>query len=149
MLNIMLDDGLPYHVIVDELAEAGRGITPQSLAQWLQTGYEDYLKNRDQIEQAKTQAEFAADLLKELGGIDFTTIHRASLALAAIQIFTAIEEHGEAALRKMIEAKPSSFLTLLNTLCNMVQPAIDLENHRIALERAGTNPPSASDNKRD
>ncbi len=44
MLNIMLDDGLPYHVIVDELAEAGGGVTPQSLAQWLQTGYDDYLK---------------------------------------------------------------------------------------------------------
>ena len=113
MLNIMLDDELPYHVIVDELAEAGRGVTPQSLAQWLQTGYEDYLKNRDQIEQAKTQAEFAADLLKDLGGIDFTTIHRASLALAAIQIFTAIDEHGDEALRKMLQSKPASFLTLL------------------------------------
>lgn len=141
MLNIMLEDELPYHVIIDELGDAGRGITPQSLAQWLQTGYEEYLKNRDQIQEAKTHAEFAADLLKELGGIDFTTIHRASLALTAIQIFTAIEEHGEEALRKMLQAKPSSYFTLLNTLCNMVQPMIDLENHRIAVERAGARPP--------
>src|SRR3989442_15818792 len=67
MINLMLEDGLPYKIIIDELAEAGRGITPQSLAKWLQSGYEDYLKNCQNIEEAKTQAEFAADLLRELG----------------------------------------------------------------------------------
>src|SRR5260221_180716 len=77
-------------------------------------------KNRDQIEHAKTQAEFAADLLKELGGIDFTTIHRACLALAAIQMFTAIDEYGDEALRKMLQTKPASWLSLVNTLCNIV-----------------------------
>src|SRR2546425_4644053 len=48
MINLMLDDGLPYRVIIDELAEAGRGLTPQSLTQWLKSGYEDYLKNRNE-----------------------------------------------------------------------------------------------------
>src|SRR6266550_1460647 len=69
MINLMLEDGLPYKVIIDELAESGRGLTPQSLTKWLQSGYEDYLKNRQHIEEAKTQAEFSADLLRELGDI--------------------------------------------------------------------------------
>src|SRR5207247_11247855 len=43
MINLMLDDGLPYRIIIDELAEAGRGLTPQSLTQWLTSGYDDYL----------------------------------------------------------------------------------------------------------
>src|SRR5438552_14998820 len=77
MINLMLEDGLPYKVIIDELAESGRGITPQSLTKWLQSGYEDYLKNRENIEEAKSQAEFAADLLRDLGDIDVSTIHRA------------------------------------------------------------------------
>src|SRR5437667_8459574 len=63
MINLMLDDGLPYRVIIDELADTGRGLTPQSLTQWLKSGYEDYLKNREKIEGARTEAEFAADLL--------------------------------------------------------------------------------------
>src|ERR1051326_2883382 len=79
MINLMLDDGLPYKVIIDELAEAGRGLTPQSFTKWLQSGYEDYLKNREKIDEAKTQAEFAADVVRELGDIDISTIHRASL----------------------------------------------------------------------
>src|SRR5437879_12541339 len=66
MINLMLDDGLPYRVIIDELAETGRGLTPQSLTQWLKSGYEDYLKNREQIDDAKTQAEFASALLRDL-----------------------------------------------------------------------------------
>src|SRR5438093_4306254 len=134
MINLMLDDGLPYRVIIDELAEAGRGLTPQSLTQWLKSGYEDYLKNRGKIEDAKTEAEFASDLLRELGGIDVSTIHRACLMLTSLQIFTAIEEYGDEALRKMLHHKPASYLTMVNTLCNTVQPTIDLENHRLASE---------------
>ena len=132
MLNLMLEDGLPYHVIIDELAEAGRGLTPQSFTQWLKSGYEDYLKNREKIDEAKTQAEFAADVVRELGDIDISTIHRACLVLTSVQIFNAIDEYGEEALRTMLQTKHASFLTLLNTLCNTVQPIIALENHRLA-----------------
>src|SRR5438876_617927 len=63
--------------------------------------YEDYLKNREDIEDAKTQAEFAADLLRELGNIDVSTIHRACLLLTSLQIYKAIDEYGDEALRKM------------------------------------------------
>ena len=72
-----------------------------------------------------------------LGNIDPSVVHRACHILVSPQMFRAIEEFGDGALRDMLRAKPSSYLSLLNTLCNMVQPTIDLENHRIALERAG------------
>jgi len=36
----------------------------------------------------------------------------------------------------MLRAKPCSYLNLLNPLCNMIQPTIDLENHRIAAQKA-------------
>ena len=32
----------------------------------------------------------------------------------------------------MLQTKHASFLTLLNTLCNTVQPIIDLEKHRLS-----------------
>src|SRR5439155_3913788 len=112
----MLEDGLPYKVILDELAETGRGITPQSLTKWLQSGYEDYLKNRDKIEEAKTQAEFVTDLLRELGNIDASTIHRACVILTSLQIFNAIKEYGDEALRKMLHIRPASYINILNGL---------------------------------
>src|SRR5438477_5351211 len=112
MINLMLEDRLPYKVIIDELAESGRGITPQSLTKWLQSGYEDYLKNRENIEEAKSQAEFAADLLRDLGDIDVSTIHRACLMLTSLQIFNAIDQYGNEALRKMLHVKPASYIAL-------------------------------------
>ena len=143
MLNLMLDDGLPYHVILDELGDTAQGLTASSLAQWVKAGYAEYLKERQTIEDVKTQSEFAADLLRELGNVDPSVIHRACVVVANLQMFKAVRENGEQALRDMLLTNPSSYLNLLNTLCNMVQPTIDLENHRIALERAESKPPAA------
>ena len=143
MLNVMLDDRLPYHVILDELGEAAQGLSAGSLAKWTKGGYEDYLKERQATEDVKSQAEFAADFLRELGTIDPSVVHQACLAVANLQLFRAIKEFGDRALEDMLRASPSSYLNLLNTLCNMVQPTIDLENHRLALEKAGATPPAA------
>jgi hypothetical protein len=136
MLNVMLDDSLPCRVILDELGETAQGLTANSLAQWVKAGYADYLKERQTLEDVKTEGEFAADLLRELGNVDPSLIHRACVAVANLQLFRAIREFGDEALRDMLLTNPSSYLNLLNTLCNMVQPTIDLENHRIALENS-------------
>src|SRR5881396_2622233 len=78
MINLMLEDALPYRVILDELAETGCGLTAQSLVQWVQTGHQQHLQNRQSIEGARSTAEFAADLVRELGNIDPSVVHRAS-----------------------------------------------------------------------
>jgi len=143
MLNLMLDDRLPYHVIVDELGETAQGLSVGSLAKWVKAGYADYLKERQTIEDVKTQSEFAADLLRELGNVDPSVIHLACLAIANLQLFRVIREFGDEALRDALRANPASYFNILNTLCNMVQPTIDLENHRLALEKAGATPPAA------
>src|SRR5258707_12661656 len=116
MLNVMLDDSLPYHVILDELGEAAQGLNASSLAQWVKGRYQDYLKERQTIEDVKTESEFAADLLRELGNIDRSVIHRACLVVANLQFFRAIRESGDQALKDMLRANPSSYLNLLNTL---------------------------------
>ena len=118
-------------------------VSARGLAKWTKGGYEDYLEERQATEEVKSQAEFAADFLRELGNIDPSVIHRACHILVSYQMFRAIREFGDEALRDMLQAKPSSYLNLLNTLCNMVQPTIDLENDRRAREKAGATPPAA------
>jgi hypothetical protein len=144
----MLDDSLPYHVILDELGETAQGLTPKSLADWVKSGYEDYLKERQSIEQVKTQAEFAADLLHALGDIDVTVIHRACQIIVSLQMFRAIEEFGDKALREMLRDNPTNYFNILNSLCKMVRPTIDLENHRRACEVTGAKAPPALDKLR-
>src|SRR5437868_2289907 len=125
--NFELGNHCPSSTYVQELRHPGAQISNTQLTS------NNYLKERQTIQDVKTEGEFAADLLRELGNVDPSVIHRACLAVANLQIFRAIREFGDEALRDMLLTNPSSYLTLLNTLCNMVQPTIDLENHRRAL----------------
>jgi len=134
MINLMLEDALPYRVILDELAETGSGLTAQSLAQWVQTGHQQHLQNRQSIEAAKTSAEFAADVVRELGQIEPSVVHRASMSLVALQIIDAIREHGEKALTDMLHIKPASIISLMNVLCNLTSTSLKIEDHRVAEE---------------
>jgi len=134
MINVMIEDGLPHHVLIDELGEAGEGLDPRNLADWVQGRYQDYLKNRQDIEHAKTQMEFATDLLRELGDTDPSLIYRACSVLVAHQMFNAIREYGDEALRDMLGANPANYLRMLNAFCNMTDSTLTLEEHRISLE---------------
>ena len=42
--------------------------------------------------------------------------------IVSLQMFNAIRKYGDEALRKMLATKPASCLTMLNTLCNTIQP---------------------------
>src|SRR4030095_31550 len=68
MINRMLDDGIPYHVIIDELGEAGEGLNTQNLTNWKQGGYQEWVKNQERIDRARIQTEHAIDLLRETNG---------------------------------------------------------------------------------
>jgi len=76
MINKMLDDGLPYHVILDEIGEAGEAINTQNLTNWKQGGYQDWLKQQDLIKRTLAQTEFAIDLLRETGDVDLALVMR-------------------------------------------------------------------------
>ncbi len=115
-------------------SEAGQGLDPQHLADWVQGRYQDYLRNREDIEHAKSQIEFATDLLRELGNTDPSLIYRACNVLVAHQMFNAIRKYGDEALRDMLGANPANYLTMLNAFCNMTNSTLKLEEHRISLE---------------
>jgi len=66
------------------------------------------------------------------------------MALAVTQIFTAIDNYGDEALRKMLHVNPASYLTMINTLCNMIDSTLKLEHHRIAREEASPPPPAGT-----
>src|SRR5882757_2236796 len=82
MINRMLDDGIPYHVIIDELGEAGESLNTQNLTNWKQGGYQDWLKNQALIDRMRAQTEFAMDLLRETGHADASLVTEACRLVA-------------------------------------------------------------------
>jgi len=127
MINVMLDDRLPYHVLIEELGQSGQGLHAGHLAEWVRGRYQDYLKDRESIDQARASAEFASDLLRELGSTEPSQIYRACQIVAGLQIFDAILEHGDKALEDMLLRNPASYLSLLNCVCNLSNSAIRRE----------------------
>jgi hypothetical protein len=136
MINRMIDDNLPYGVIIDELGESGEGLNPQNFTNWRQGGYQDHLKQQALIERSRAQMEFAADMLKETGPNAAGQLLQTCNVVAATQMLDVIVDHGTDALKKMIIEKPLAYLTLLNTLCNMSNAAVRADQHRIDVQEA-------------
>ena len=137
MINVMLEDGLPYHVLIEELGEAGQGLSAEQLADWVKGRYQDYLKDRQTMDHAKARMEFASDLLRELGDPDPSLILRACRVVAALQIFDAMLEHGDTALRDMLLRNPSTYINVLNSLCNLTNAELKYEEKRQEPEARG------------
>ncbi|HWX18686.1 MAG TPA: hypothetical protein VN578_02155 [Candidatus Binatia bacterium] len=134
MLNHMLDDGLPYRVIIDELGDAGEGLNTQNITNWVKGGYQDYLKHQDAIDRAKAQVELAIDLLREIGDTDIAHVRRACNYVAALQLLEAMREHGDDALKNMFQATPAKYLQVVHALCHMSNSAVKVEKHRLSQE---------------
>jgi hypothetical protein len=144
MLNHMLDDGLPYRVIIDELGEAGQGLNSQNITNWVHGGYQDYLKHQDVIDRAKAQVELAIDLLHDIGDTDIVQVRRACNYVAALQLFETMREHGDETLKKMLQARPAKYLNVIHTLCHLSNSDLKVEKHRLSQEllAARTTPPA-------
>src|SRR3989440_12157540 len=124
MINHMIDDGLPYHVIIDELGEAGEGLNTQNLTNWKQGGYQDYLKIQETIEKIKAQTEAATEILQGVEGMDTSKIMEACRQVAAVQLMEALMEHGDEAIRKAIADEPARYFTLLNSVCSLANSGL-------------------------
>src|SRR5215471_1048317 len=94
MLNRMLDDGVPYHVIIDELGEAGEGLNAQNLTNWKQGGYQEWVKNQELIARTRAQIEHAIDLLHETDGTaNSARVIEACHMVGATQLMEALLNH--------------------------------------------------------
>ena len=120
MLNRMLDDGLPYHVIIDELGEAGEGLNTQNLTNWKQGGYQEWVKNQELIARARAQTELAIDLLRETDGTaNAAKVIEACHLVGATQLMEALLEHGPDAIKKLLVDKPDAYIRILNLVCRL------------------------------
>jgi hypothetical protein len=140
MINRMLDDGLPYPVIIDELGEAGEGLNTQNLTNWKQGGYQDYLKVQALIEKIKAQTETAMDILAEVSEVDVRKLHEACTMVAAVQLLTALRDHGDEALSKMVINDPGKYVTLVNAVCRVAESGLRIDKFKRAVRFAAAEP---------
>jgi hypothetical protein len=129
-INRMLDDGLPYHVIIDELGEAGEGLNTQNLTNWKQGGYQEWVKNRELSERTPAQTKHAIDLLREIdGAANAAKVVEACHMVGATQLMEALLEHCDDAVKKLLVDKLDTYIRILNIVCRLADSGIRCEEH--------------------
>jgi hypothetical protein len=125
MINRMLDDGIPYHVIIDELGEAGDGLNTQNLTNWKQGGYQDWVKNQELIEHTRAQTETAIDLLRQTdGAANAAKVVEACHLVGATQLLHALLDHGDEAVKKLLVDNPDAYIRILNIVCRLADSGL-------------------------
>jgi hypothetical protein len=130
MINRMLDDGIPYHVIIDELGETGEGLNTQNLTNWRQGGYQEWVKNQELIEQTRAQTETAIDILRETeGAANAATVVEACHIVGATQLMQALLDHGDDAAKKLLVDKPDTYIRILNIVCRLADSGLRYDKY--------------------
>jgi hypothetical protein len=140
MINRMLDDGIPYHVIIDELGEAGEGLNAQNLTNWKKGGYQEWVKNQDLIERTRAQTELAIDLLRQTDGTaNAARVVEACHMVGATQLMEALLDHGDEAIKKLLVDKPETYIRILNIVCRLADSGLRYEKHNQLLKESKAN----------
>src|SRR6185369_2445445 len=61
MINGMLDSGKPYRVIQAETAKRGVSLNAENISNWFASGYQDYVRHQEWLEQVNSLRENASD----------------------------------------------------------------------------------------
>jgi hypothetical protein len=115
----MLDDGLPYKVIIEKLGDAGKHLNEHNISNWRLGGFQDYLKAQALNDRARSQTEAAADVVRKGGHLDPALLKRVCSEVALLQCLDTVMEHGEQLAQHALKRNPAKLITLVNACSNM------------------------------
>ena len=132
-LNQMLRDGLTYREIIEKLADDGKDLNEPNLCLWFQGGYQDWLKQQEQIETERAKWEFAADAVRD---DDTNDIAQVAIQVAVKQIYKALSELTPASLETILDERPDEYVRLINALSRLSLETLSFHKYREACLKA-------------
>lgn len=134
MVNEQLRDGLPYAQIIAFLAAKNfPGINEQNLTNWKDGGHQDWLKEQERLADMASKREFAMQIVKENDG---STVHEASLHLAASQLYDVLTDFDPSRLKDLLDEKPENYAAIANALAKLSKGNIEVQKYKDANARA-------------
>ena len=124
----MLDDGLTYAQIIEQLGELGKDLDEEHIRRWKAGGYQDYLREQRLIEQCRLRRDRAFELIN---GASSISGFQATQQIAAAQICATIAEIGGDILREALIANPLNYFRTLNSFARLTTGGLKCERHLV------------------
>ena len=133
-INEFLDKDTQYQQIIDWLSEHGyAGIEMYHLTRWKDTGYQDWVRHHERMEELQFKREWAKELAQDQGAND--NFHQAAFRVTLIHFFDALNRTDSAQITRMLESKPEKFATLVNSFANFAHEIYVLEKFKDDVRR--------------
>ena len=130
-INQRMCDGFTYLEIIQDLGEAGGGLSESNLSHWKSGGYTDWLKEQHRLDGMRVRQEFAIDLVRENNGV---TSHQAASQIAALNLCDILDDLQPAVLKKALLSEPETYIMLLNAYTRLLNSMPKLSQAEMACE---------------
>jgi hypothetical protein len=152
-LNQMLQDGVPYLKILEQLGSDVAGINEDHISSWKTGGgYHGWLREVRLAENIQSKNEFAMTVLD--GSVPPTRASQAALQIVAANLCEFLAETDPANLRDSLLSDSDKFTRLINAMVRLAEGVIkcDLHQHHqqdraadAAKQKSPTDRPGISD----
>lgn len=127
-VNEWIRDGVTYAEICQRLAAAGHpDMNEMNISNWKDGGHQDWLKEQERLADMQAKREFALAIVKANEG---STIHEASLQVAASQIYEVLTDFDIATLKPALAGDPENYSRLVNALSKLSEGGLKYERYR-------------------
>ena len=129
-INRMLEDGVPYKLIIEKLGTPGKHLNEDNIGNWRLGGFQDHLKTQVINDRARIQLEAAVDVIRDSGHVNLAQLQTVCKEIALTQFIQALIEHGENLASESLRKNPAKLITLMNACCNVGKSTLSFEKHR-------------------
>jgi hypothetical protein len=131
-LNTMLDEGATYPSIVDWLATKGcPDITVDTLYQWKEGGFQDWLAQQQQTERAKALFQWEAEFLLQHPEV---TPHSAAVLFGTCQLKGLLDEIDVLQAQGAFSEHPENYTRCFNSLARFARISFEMQQHKDRLQ---------------
>jgi len=111
-VNLMLDDGQPYHAIIDWLDANGHpGLKPDHISNWKDGGFQDWLELERELSKQERLRELSYEIATANEG---SKTQEAAIQIAANFLFQVFMKFDPDKLAKELDIDPKHIPTVLN-----------------------------------
>ena len=123
-LNQMLEDGVRYAQIKENLGEHGKDLTPDNISQWKKRGHQAWLKEQFWREEMRARMDAFTDLL---GDTDPAQLPMVGLQMSLTQLCEQLRDIGPGARKDQFEADADKYLRMLNTISRLSKSMLAIQ----------------------